>query len=69
MPLRFGKREYNRMAADAARLGWSWAIVAVSPNGEVRVLDPACATHGRQVRLDDDAAIENVLAWLDAARR
>lgn len=65
LPLRFGKREWKRMEADAERWGWRWAIVSVTPDGTVRVLDPAGATHGRQVRLGEDATIDNVLRWID----
>ncbi len=67
--LRFRKAEWARMEADADRYGWAWAIVAVDPGGDVRVLDPASARHGRQVRLAEDAIIDNVLRWLDRKRR
>jgi AAA+ ATPase superfamily predicted ATPase len=64
LPLRFTRTEWNRMSADAARLGWVWAVAAVS-NNEVRLLDPARAHMGRQIRVGVDAVIANVLAWLD----
>ncbi len=67
-PLRFGKREWNRMDADAQRWGWHWAIAAVSPDDTVYMLDPAKARRGREVRLDEDAAIDNLLRWIDERR-
>jgi AAA+ ATPase superfamily predicted ATPase len=65
LPLRFGKREWKRMQADAERLGWHWAIASVTPDGQVSILDPATARHGREIRLGPDAAIDNVLRWVD----
>lgn len=67
-PLRFGKREWSRMEADAERWGWRWAIVSVAEDGVVRVLDPAKARRGRQVTLGEDAVIENLLRWMDRTR-
>lgn len=66
LPVRFSKREWQRMTADAKRWGWRWVIAVVDPDGAVHVLDPARAKHGREVRLDERAAIPNVLAWIDA---
>jgi Holliday junction resolvase len=68
-PLRFATREHNRMAADAARWGWAWVIAAVDGEGQVQLLDPAKARRGREVRINRDAAIDNILQWLDAKRR
>ncbi|MCA9609335.1 MAG: AAA family ATPase [Myxococcales bacterium] len=65
LPLRFGKREWKRMEADAARFGWRWAVASVEPSGTVRILDPAAARRGREIRLGEDAAIDNVLRWID----
>ncbi|MCB9582166.1 MAG: ATP-binding protein [Polyangiaceae bacterium] len=65
LPLRFGKREWNRMDADAKRWGWHWAIASVSPTGEVTLLDPGRAHHGREIRLDEGAQIDNLLRWID----
>ncbi len=65
LPLRFGKREWKRMDADAARLGWRWAIASVDAEGVVRILDPARARAGREVRLGEEASIDNVLRWID----
>jgi hypothetical protein len=59
-PLRFGKREWNRMEADAKRWGWQWVIAAVTPEGVVHVLDPAGARRGRE--------IQNLLRWVDERR-
>lgn len=68
LPLRFGKREWNRMEADARRWGWHWAIVSVSSDEQVRVLDPGRARKARQVRLGEDAAVDNLLRWIDEQR-
>lgn len=64
LPLRFTKPAWDRMIADAARWGWVFCIVAVSPEGDVAVLDPGKARRGREVRIDAAARIENVLMWL-----
>lgn len=66
LPLRFQKSEWNRMQADAHRWGWRWTVAAAGPDGSVRLLDPARATLGREIRLHDDAAIDNILAWIEA---
>ncbi|MBI4702522.1 MAG: ATP-binding protein [Deltaproteobacteria bacterium] len=65
LPLRFKKGEWNRMQADAKRWGWRWAVVSVAPDGAVTVLDPAKSQSGREVRLHDDAAVDNILGWLE----
>jgi hypothetical protein len=67
LPLRFAKAEWNRMAADARRYGWLWAVAAVDAEGKVRMLDPGCAGHGKGVTLGEDAVVENVLRWIDTA--
>jgi hypothetical protein len=41
LPLRFPKAAWSRMAGDAARWGWAYCLAAVSPEGEVALLDPA----------------------------
>jgi AAA+ ATPase superfamily predicted ATPase len=64
-PLRFQRTEWTRMVAEAKTLRWTWAIARVSPEGQVRLLDPAKAKRGQQVRIADDAAIENVLEWME----
>jgi len=66
LPLRFGKRDFNRMTADAKRWGWQWVVASVDETGDVRFLDPAKSRRGRQIRLGPEAAIDNLLAWLDA---
>jgi len=66
LPLRFDTASWNRMAADAERLGWRF-VVAAQPPGErepVLFLDPAAARRSRGVSLDHEAAIPNLLAWL-----
>jgi AAA+ ATPase superfamily predicted ATPase len=67
-PLRFGKREWNRMDADARRWDWHWVIAAVTPDGVVHVLDPARARRGREIRLGPEAEIDNLLRWVDERR-
>jgi len=66
LPLRFSKTEWARMDADARRWGWRHLVAQVSPESSVRFLDPARARVAKEVRLADDATIENVLAWVDA---
>lgn len=66
LPLRFGKREWKRMEADAARWGWRWAIASVNPGGELRFLDPAKVRQGKEMRLGEEVAIDNVLRWIDS---
>ncbi len=68
LPLRFSPAAWARMEADAERFGWGWAVVHVDPDDAVRVLDPARARRGREIRLGAEATIENVLLWC-AARR
>jgi hypothetical protein len=65
LPLRFPRTAWSRMEADAARLGWAWVAASVDRQGKVTILDPARARRGREVRLDQAAAIENLLLWLD----
>jgi hypothetical protein len=66
-PLRFTKTEWKRMEADAARWGWQWVIASVTADGAVHILDPAKARRGRELRLDQNAAIENLLRWIDSS--
>lgn len=63
LPVRFAKEEWARMRADASRLGWRWLIAAVSDSG-VRLLDPAKATRGREVRVGEAALVDNLARWL-----
>lgn len=65
LPLRFTLTEWNRMEADGQRFGWRWVIAAVSAEGQVVLLDPAHARKGKEIRLTADAAIENLLKWVD----
>ncbi|MBN1610562.1 MAG: ATP-binding protein [Polyangiaceae bacterium] len=65
LPLRFDRSEWSRMAADAKRWGWHWVVASVTPEVAVTLLDPAKAHKGRGVRLREDAAIDNVLGWLE----
>jgi AAA+ ATPase superfamily predicted ATPase/Holliday junction resolvase len=65
-PLSFSRAAWQRMSADAKRLGWRWAIASVDPAGAVVFLDPAKARRGQTVRLGKPASIESLVAWLDA---
>jgi hypothetical protein len=53
------------MEADADRYGWLWGVAAVDSNGHVSLLDPKLGKRGVGVTLDERAAIDNVLRWLD----
>lgn len=64
LPLTFTRSEWQRMAADARRFGWSW-IVAANARSETHLLDPARARKGKQIRLTEDAVIDNLLHWLE----
>jgi hypothetical protein len=65
LPLSFSRTAWQRMMADAKRLGWRWVIASVDPAGTIAFLDPAKARRGKTVRLGESASIENVLAWID----
>ena len=65
LPLRFSKAEWARMEAAAEKLGWDWVVAAVGAGGRVQFLDPARAKQGKEIRLPAEAAIENLLLWLD----
>jgi AAA+ ATPase superfamily predicted ATPase/Holliday junction resolvase len=64
-PLAFRRAEWQRMSADAKRLGWRWVIGSVDAKGATHFLDPAKARRGATVRLGKPAIIENLVAWLD----
>lgn len=68
LALRFSKAEWARIEADAKRWGWQWLVAQVESDLSVRLLDPACARTGREVRLDSAATIDNLLSWLDAPK-
>jgi AAA+ ATPase superfamily predicted ATPase len=65
LPVRFAKTAWARMAGDAARWGWAFCIAAVSPEGEVVLLDPARAVKRKEVRIGENSRIENLLVWLE----
>jgi AAA+ ATPase superfamily predicted ATPase/Holliday junction resolvase len=65
LPLAFRRADWQRMAADAKRLGWRWAVASVDPAGATHFLDPAKARRGETVRLGKPAIIENLVAWFD----
>jgi len=52
------------MVADGERFGWQWVVAGVTPEGDVLLLDPAHCRRAREVRLDQSAAIDNLLLWL-----
>lgn len=64
-PLSFSRTEWQRMAADAKRLGWRWAIASVDPDATIRFLDPAKARRGKPIRIGEAARVENLVAWID----
>ena len=64
-PLRFSQHAWSRMQAEAKRLGWLWVVSAVSPEGEVTILDPSRAKRGKEVRVHASAEVENLLLWVD----
>jgi Holliday junction resolvase len=68
LPLRFDRATWNRMTADAQRLGWRWVVAAVAPSGDVTFLDPAAVKRGKELRLAAAAEITNVVEWIDRAR-
>lgn len=63
--VRFARAEWSRMEADARRFGWRWIVAAVSSGGAVALLDPARAPKKGAIKLDNNDAIENILAWVD----
>lgn len=64
IPLRFPKTAWNRMEADATRLGWRWIIAAVDSDGSVTFHDPAKARRGREVRVTDESMVHNLAQWV-----
>lgn len=67
LPVHFSKTAWNRMEAEAKRLGWLWLVAAVNPESDVSFLDPANAKRSKGVALNCSAAIENLLVWVDNA--
>jgi Holliday junction resolvase len=65
LPLRFSLADWNRMEADAERFRWRWVVAAVTPEGQIAIMDPSLATCGQEARLDDSASISNILLWLE----
>ncbi|WP_428266501.1 AAA family ATPase [Haliangium sp.] len=65
LSVRLSKAAWSRMKADSKRFGWRWVVAALTPDGDVLVLDPGKAGHGREVRLGPAAVIDNLLQWLD----
>lgn len=69
LPLRFSRAEWTRMNADAKRWGWSWIVAAAGGAGAIALLDPLRVAARQQLTLGEPARIENLLEWLDVARR
>lgn len=67
LPLHFSRVAWNRMEAEAKRLGWLWVVAAIDVKNEVVFLNPASATRGKGVTLKHNASIANLLAWVDGA--
>ncbi len=70
LPVRFTAAEWNRLHAEALRLGWHWIVLAVTPPPESRVilLDPSNARKKQGWLLDETSIINNLLMWLDQKR-
>lgn len=66
LPLRFAKTTWARMVGDAKRWGWAFCIAAVTPDGEVTLLDPARASKRKEVRIGEEARIQSLLSWLES---
>jgi Holliday junction resolvase len=69
LPLRFDRATWQRMHADAKRLGWRWVVASVSAGSGARFLDPGKARRGKEVRLTEAAIIDGLVAWLEGAPR
>ncbi|MBN8611656.1 MAG: ATP-binding protein [Deltaproteobacteria bacterium] len=69
VPLRFTANEWKRLQADGKRFGWRAVVASVSPEGDVVWLDPGEAKRGKEIRLTETAAIENLGVWLDSKKR
>ena len=65
MPLRFSLDAWHRMESEAARLGWSWVLANVH-DSKVNFLDPNQARVKKTARVHAEAAIDNLLAWVQA---
>jgi AAA+ ATPase superfamily predicted ATPase/Holliday junction resolvase len=65
LPLRFPKTAWARMVGDAKRWGWAFCIASVNAQGEVALLDPSRALKRKEVRIGQEARIDNLLTWLE----
>ena len=67
LPLRFSAAAWKRMAAEGERFGWRWVVAALTPppEGRLLLLDPARAAVKKRVTLGAEAAIDNLLLWVD----
>ena len=65
LPLVFSLDEWHRMESEAARFRWAW-VVAADDGERVRFLDPGAARVRKTARVHPEAAIDNLLLWLDA---
>lgn len=64
LPLSFDHETWCRMEAEGVARQWRWVIGQVGHDGATTWLDPAQARKGKTVRIDAEAAIENLLLWL-----
>jgi hypothetical protein len=67
LPASLPVTDWKRMQAEAVRLGWRFVIAAVTPDDQVHFLDPDRIAAGGRPRLRTQAAIDNLLAWIDAS--
>ncbi len=65
LPASLAAAAWHRMQAEAARLGWRFVVAVVTPDDQVHFLDPARIARGGRPRLRAEAAIANLLAWID----
>lgn len=69
LPASLPAAAWKRMTAESARLGWDFVIAVVSADEQVIFLDPARIGRAGAARLRHEAAIDNLLAWLDQRPR
>ncbi|MFO0593662.1 MAG: AAA family ATPase [Myxococcaceae bacterium] len=64
LPVRFSGAAWQRLHADAQRLGWKAVVAVVTPEQRVFFFDPARARLGKTAALHEQHALKNLLAWL-----
>ncbi len=67
LPLHFGAAAWKRMEAEAGRFGWRWVVAVLTPppENQLMLLDPTGAKIQKNVTIDSQAAIGNLLLWVD----